>query len=72
MISLDLGKYVEFFKLLLHEILGKCAAQNIFVVELRHIFGMLFDDDRKPISLEEELKIIDEKVKHVQEDYPHF
>jgi hypothetical protein len=33
---------------------------------------MLFDDDRKPIGLEEELKIIEERVKHVQADYPHF
>jgi len=33
---------------------------------------MLFDDDRKPISLHEELDIIHEQVKHIQLDYPHF
>jgi len=25
------------------------------MVELRHIFGMLFDDDRNSVSLEEEI-----------------
>lgn len=33
---------------------------------------MLFDDDRNPIDLEEELKIFDDQVKHIQEDIPHF
>ena len=60
-----MGKYKEFFKQILHEILKKCAKQNIFIVELRHIFGMLFDDDRNPVDLEEELRIIEEQVKHV-------
>ena len=44
----------------------------MFIVELRHIFGMLFDDDRKGIALEEELKIIEDSVKHVKLLYPHF
>jgi adenosine deaminase CECR1 len=33
---------------------------------------MLFDDDRNPIGLEEELKIISDSVKHIQQDIPHF
>jgi hypothetical protein len=33
---------------------------------------MLFDDDRKPISLEEELNIIQEQVDKVKEIVPHF
>ncbi len=53
-----MGKYKEFFKLLLEEILVKCAKQKLYVVELRHIFGLLFDEDRQPVQLEEELKII--------------
>jgi hypothetical protein len=44
---------------MIYEIMIKCAEQNIFIVELRHIFGMLFDDDRKQVGLEEELQIID-------------
>lgn len=67
-----MGKYKEFFRQIVHEVLKKCSEQNILVVELRHIFGMLFDDDRRPVSLEEELAIIEEQVKHVQQDKPHF
>ncbi len=69
---LDLGKYYEFFKLLITDVLRKCVAQNIFVVELRHIFGMLFDEDRKPIGLEQELIIIQEIVDHIKKETPHF
>ena len=50
----------------------KCVAQNIFIVELRHIFGMLFDDDRKPIGLEDELTIIQDIVNHIKQEVPHF
>ena len=55
--KVDLGKYKEFFKLLLEEILKKCFAQKIYVVELRHIAGLLFDDDHEAVPLEEELSI---------------
>jgi hypothetical protein len=54
----DLGKYKEFFKLLLEEILVKCLKQKLYVVELRHIFGLLFDEDRQPVQLQEELHLI--------------
>lgn len=33
--------------------------QNVFVVELRHIFGMIIDDDGKPIGLEREMEIFE-------------
>jgi adenosine deaminase CECR1 len=61
-----LGKYVGFFKELLEEILVKCARQKIYIVELRHIVGLLFDDDRKSIGLEEELKIIEGVLEKVR------
>jgi hypothetical protein len=53
-----LGKYTEFFKLLLEEILVKCLRQKLYVVELRHITGLLFDEDRQPVPLKEEIKMI--------------
>ena len=71
----DLGKYKKFFKEIMHEVLSKCAQQNIFVVELRHMFGMLFevvDGEKKNISVEEELKLIQEVVDHIRKDVPHF
>ena len=42
----DLGKYYKFFKELLRSNLETCISQNVFIVELRHISGMLFDDNR--------------------------
>jgi len=53
-----LGKYKEFFKLLLEEILVKCLKQKLYVVELRHIVGLLFDEDRQPVPLKEEIQMI--------------
>lgn len=46
----------------------KCARQKIYIVELRHIVGLVFDDDRKPLTLEEELKIIEDVVEKVRAD----
>lgn len=33
---------------------------------------MLFDADRNPVGLEDELKIIKEAVNHIKDDYPNF
>lgn len=38
--------------------LERCINQNVFVVEYRHISGMLFDENKKPVPLLEELRII--------------
>ena len=38
----------------------KCYNQKIYIVELRHIAGLLFDDDRIQVELEEELAIFEE------------
>jgi hypothetical protein len=54
----ELGKYYKFFRILLKETIDSCTAQNVFTIELRHISGMLFDDQRRPMGLLEELKII--------------
>jgi len=53
----ELANYREFFKQMLHEILTNCASQNIFTVEIRHTCGMLFDENRKQVAIQEELKI---------------
>jgi hypothetical protein len=34
--------------------------------------GMLFDDDRKSVTLEEEIQIIEGVLKQVKLSYPHF
>ena len=68
----ELGKYVPFFKKLTKTALERCIAQNVFIVEYRHISGMLFDDDRQPLSFLEELRIIRQVVDDLQKTTPHF
>jgi adenosine deaminase CECR1 len=58
----ELGKYYKFFRTLLKATVDSCTAQNVFVVELRHISGMLFDDNREPMGLIAELDIINEVI----------
>ena len=67
----DLGKYYKFFKILLKSNLEECIKQNVFIVELRHISGMLFDDDRNSIPFPGELEIIEEVVEEVKKASPH-
>lgn len=42
------------------------------MVELRHNFGCLKDDNLDPVPIEEELAIIENTVKHIQMDHPDF
>lgn len=49
-----------------------CIRQNVFIVELRHISGMLYDEDRKPLSFEFELNLIQEVLDEVKKDVPYF
>ena len=44
MVVSDVAKYSRFFKTLLETALRECIRQNVFVVELRHTLGSLFDD----------------------------
>jgi hypothetical protein len=44
----------------------------VFVVELRHIFGMVIDDDGKQVGLQEELKIFHRVLDKIKRDYPLF
>ena len=62
----------KFFKQIVHEVLTQCLKQQIQVVELRHNFGCLTDENQDPVPIEEELKIIEDTVKHIQMDYPDF
>ena len=54
------------------ETLHKCRDQNIFIVELRHIFGMLFDQDRNPVPLKEEIELLKEIIEHMKVETEYF
>lgn len=64
--------YFEFFEKVLTKVLKTFIKQNVFVVELRHIFGMVINDEGKPIGVEEEIKIFQRVFAHVQNEYPLF
>jgi adenosine deaminase CECR1 len=67
----DINRYHEYFRRTIYEILFKCAKQNLFVVELRHTPGSLFDDEGKPVSLHQEMTIMKEELERVRIDFPH-
>lgn len=58
----ELGKYYKFFKILLQATIDSCLKQNVFAIELRHISGMLFDDNRVSMSFSQEMDIINDVV----------
>ena len=45
---------------------------HIQIVELRHSFGSLVDENQNAVPVEEELKIIEHTIKHIQVDHPDF
>lgn len=64
--------YAEFFEKILYKVFKVFIKEMVFVLELRHIFGMVIDDDGKPIGLQEELKIFHRVLEKVKKDYPLF
>mmetsp|Transcript_581 Transcript_581/g.939 ORF Transcript_581/g.939 Transcript_581/m.939 type:complete len:243 (+) Transcript_581:604-1332(+) len=79
-----LAKYRPFFERLLRANIEACITQNIFIVELRHTTGCLFDiskDDETgpklenkndPVDLLEELEMIQGIINDVKQRVPHF
>lgn len=70
--SLDLYNYYEFIEKILAKVFKIFIKQQVFVVELRHIFGMIIDDDGKQLTVKQELDIFDRVLANVQRDYPLF
>lgn len=71
-LSIDLYNYEEFFEKILFKICKVYIKEMVFVLELRHIFGMVINDDGNPIGVEKELEIFERVLKKIQRDYPLF
>jgi hypothetical protein len=56
MLTNQLYNYAEFFEKILLKVSKNYIKENVTVVEYRHIFGFLFDENG-PISLEKEIDI---------------
>lgn len=68
----ELGKFRPFFKEITKTALQACIDQNVYIVEYRHISGMLFDEDKTPLPFIEELRALREVVDELKEKTPHF
>jgi len=68
----DLYNYAPFFEKIVMKIFEICVAENIFICELRHIFGFVFDDDRQSLPVENELKIFHKCVQKMKAQHGLF
>ena len=57
MLTGDLYNYAPFFEKICYKVCKSALKEMVTVVEVRHIFGMVFDDDHKPITLKDEIAI---------------
>mmetsp|Transcript_35900 Transcript_35900/g.40827 ORF Transcript_35900/g.40827 Transcript_35900/m.40827 type:complete len:472 (-) Transcript_35900:124-1539(-) len=64
--------YVENYKKILRRQFQACLDDNIYRVELRHGFGLLFDDEDKPIDNDAEIKIFQEFEEEFKAKCPAF
>lgn len=71
-LTFQLYNYAPFFKRVLYRVSRDFIEEMVTVVEYRHIFGCLFDDDGRTLTLEEELAIFDECLTTLQQRFPLF
>jgi len=68
----DLYNYAPFFERIVMKIFETCVEEHIYICELRHIVGFVFDDQRNSIDLEKEMEIFDRCIKNIQKTVPNF
>lgn len=71
MLTLELINYAKFFEMILYRVCKDMIKQSVTVIEWKHIFGMVFDEDG-PLSLERELAIFERVQKQIKEMFPLF
>lgn len=68
----ELQNYYEFYEKVLMKTFKALIKQQIYVVELRHIFCRLLDENEQFLSLEQELIIFLRVVSLIQKECPQF
>jgi hypothetical protein len=58
MMTLELYNYHTFFEMILYRVAKNLVKEMVTVIEWKHIFGMVFDDNG-PIGLEREIAIFE-------------
>ena len=64
-LTFQLYNYYDFFKRILYRFTRDFMMENVMIIEYRHIFGCLFDDDGNTLSLDDELAIFHEVVRTI-------
>lgn len=72
MLTLELYNYYEFFEKILYKVCKLFIKQMVFVLELRHVYGMMIDDDGRQLTVAEEMAIYHRVQQKIQVDYPLF
>ena len=65
MMTMELYNYAQFFEMILYKASKDMIRQMCTVIEWKHIFGMVFDEEG-PLSLEKELAIFIRVQKQIQ------
>ena len=71
-LTFQLYNYVEFFEKILYRVSKDMINELCTVVEYRHIFGCLHDDDQNTVPLKKELAIFKKVQDLLQKSYPLF
>jgi adenosine deaminase CECR1 len=69
-LTFELYNYHEFFREILTHILINSINEKVYIVELKHIFGCLIDDDHNFLDFEHEIKIFLECIEEAKEVEP--
>lgn len=71
MMSYELYNYAKFFEMILYRCCKNLVKQCVTVIEWKHIFGMIFDEEGI-ISLERELAIFEKIQGIIKQMFPLF
>jgi len=71
-ITFNLYNYHLFFEKILYHVCRNYIKETVSVVEIRHIFGCLFDDMQETVPLDKELEMFKRVETLVQQRFPLF
>ncbi|CAI2365172.1 unnamed protein product [Moneuplotes crassus] len=64
--------YYEFYKLGLLDYCRQSIRDGIYIVEIRHASGRIFDENNKILSLKDEFELYRSALEEIKQEYPDF
>jgi hypothetical protein len=71
-LTFHLYNYHKFFERILMSVLEDAINEKVYIVEFRHIFGCVFDDDHKELSFKDEIAIFERCIEKAKKIEPLF